>query len=67
MLASAAGIDLVDADGRQADVERSGLEPAHVEQVADERVEPVGLLVDRDEELVRAPPASIDVVAGAGS
>ena len=40
------------ARGRRSDeVHRAGLEPAHVEQVPDERVEPVGLLVDRLEEL----------------
>ncbi len=44
--------DLVDPHRRQADVERAGLEAAHVEKVADERVEAVRLLVDRDEELV---------------
>ena len=44
--------------GARADVERAGLQPAHVEQVADERVEPVGLLVDRLEELVASSSAS---------
>ena len=56
------GDDLVDADRRQADVERAGLEPAHVEQVADERVEPVGLLVDRGEELASCLGRPVDVV-----
>ena len=36
--ASAAGTHLVEADACAHDVERAGLQPAHVEQVADERV-----------------------------
>ena len=60
--ASAAGIDLVEADGAALTLERAGLEPAHVEQVADEGVEPVGLLVDRGEELVSRLRRPVDVV-----
>ena len=52
---------------RSVDVERAGLEPAHVEQVADEAFEPVGLLVDRVEELAGAARRPVDVVAAAGS
>ena len=48
-------------------LERAGLEAAHVEQVADERVEAVGLLVDRREELVAARPPSSRRPAAAGS
>ena len=67
-LASAAGDDLVERrPARARDVERAGLEPAHVEQVADEVVEPVGLLVDRLQELVPSPRASSRRRAGAGS
>ena len=47
-----AGDHLVDPDRQEADVERARLEPAHVEEVADERIEAIGLLVDREEELV---------------
>ena len=42
--------------------ERAGLEAAHVEQVADEAVEPVGLLVDGDEERSRCVVGPGDVV-----
>ena len=61
-LASAAGITSSTPTGGEADVERAGLEPAHVEQVADEGVEAVGLLVDRDEELVLLVRRPRDVV-----
>ena len=40
----------------------AGLEAAHVEEVADEGVEPVGLLVDRLEELVGGVGRPVDVV-----
>ena len=43
---------LVQCDRGGRDVERSRLQPAHVEEIADERVEPVGLLLDRGKELV---------------
>ena len=62
MLASAAGITSSTPTGGEADVERAGLEPAHVEQVADEGVEAVGLLVDRDEELVSRLGRPFDVL-----
>ena len=54
--ASAAGTTSSSADGAGVDVERAGLEPAHVEQVADEGVEPVGLLVDRARGTRRCAP-----------
>ena len=53
------GHDLVEPDRRaSASSQRARLQPAHVEQVADEVVEPIGLLVDRLEELARARVAS---------
>ena len=62
MLASAAGITSSSADGAcRLTSSAPGLEAAHVEQVADERVEPVGLLVDRGEELVRVVGRPLDV------
>ena len=39
--------------GRQGQRRRPGLQPAHVEEVPDQRVEPVGLLVDGGQELAR--------------
>ena len=50
------------ADRRGLHDERAGLEPAHVEQVADERVEPVGFVVDRLEQLVRGGRVERDVL-----
>ena len=55
------GKHLVEADRHGADLERARLEPAHVEQVADERVEAVGLLVDRLEELLPRLGRPVDV------
>ena len=66
-LSSAAGTTSSSPTGDGADVERAGLQAAHVEQVADERVQPVGLLVDRVEELAPRLRRPLDVVAGAGS
>ena len=43
---SAVGDHVLEVDGPASDADGAGLEPAHVEQVADEPVEPVGLLVD---------------------
>ena len=54
--------DLVDPDRREADLERPGLKAAHVEQVADEIVEPVRLLVDREEELMAGLRRPLDVL-----
>ena len=54
--------DLLEADGRGADLEGAGLQPAHVEQVPDERVQPVRLLVDRPQELVLRLGCPVDVV-----
>ena len=45
-----------------ADVSDAGLQPAHVEQVADELVQAVGLLVDREQELVRLLGRPLDVL-----
>jgi hypothetical protein len=49
------------AERRDADLEGSGVQAAHVEQVADERVEPVGLLIDRGEELLPRLVCPVDV------
>ena len=46
------GHDLLEPDVAEHELQRAGLQAAHVEQVADEVVEPVGLLVDRLEKLV---------------
>ena len=49
---------LVEADLVDVQVHRARLDPAHVEEVRDERVEPVGTLFDRGEQLlldVRGP------------
>ena len=43
------------------ELHRAGLQPAHVEQVADEVVEPVGPLVDRLEELAGRAGREVDV------
>jgi two-component system sensor histidine kinase KdpD len=43
--------DLLEADRPHDELEGTGLESAHVQQVADERVEAIGLLIDRREEL----------------
>ena len=43
------------ADVAHHELQRAGLQPAHVEQVADEVVEPVGRLVDGLEELAASP------------
>ena len=66
-LRSAAGSTSSRPTGDGADLQRASLEPAHVEQVADERVEPVGLLVDRARGTPAAHRASIRRPAGAGS
>ncbi len=47
--------------------ERAGLQPAHVEQVADEGVEAVGLLVDRLQELAALLRWPVHVVLRGGS
>ena len=54
--------DLVEPDRLPADLDGSRLEPAHVEQVADERVEAVDLLVDRGQELAPGFGRPVDVV-----
>ena len=46
--------DLLDADRLRRDRDAAGLQPAHVEQVADERVEPLGFVVDRLQQLLAA-------------
>ena len=48
---SAAGTTSSSPTSRQHQLERAGLEPAHVEKVADEVVQAIGLLVDRGEQL----------------
>ena len=53
--------DLLVADGTELEAQRSALEAAHVEQVADERVEAVALLVDGPEELEGGLLAPVDV------
>ena len=52
--------------GRSSTVQRRRLQAAHVEQVADERRQPVGLLLDRRLELVDRRPAASRRRAGAG-
>jgi len=42
---------LIHADRPVAQAERAGLQPAHVEQVADQGIQPVGLLVDGGQQL----------------
>ena len=50
---------LVERHRHRLHAQRAGLEPAGVEQVRHDRVEPVGRLLDRGEQLARAaPPAS---------
>ena len=56
------GDDLLQPHRQGVHVERSRLEAAHVEKVAHERVEPVGVLVDRMEELVSLGLGPHDVV-----
>ena len=56
------GHDLLEADVAHGELEGSALQPAHVEEVADERVEPVGLLVDGREELTRRLGCPLDVL-----
>ena len=56
------GEHLLEPDRRRADLERARLEAAHVEQVADERVQPVGLLVDRAQEVVARLGRPLDVL-----
>ncbi len=53
--------DLVESDRSFRRVERARLQPADVEEVVDELVEPIGLLVDRAHELVclAARPAHV--------
>ena len=53
--------DLLDADLRLVHGQGTGCDPAHVEQVRDEVLEPVGLLVDGDAELVTGGLVPIDV------
>ena len=50
-LATAAGTTSSKPTARSCGSMHAGLQPAHVEQVRDERREPVGLLLDRFEEL----------------
>ena len=52
------GHDLFEADVALDELDRAGLDPAHVEKVADEVVEPVGLAVDRLEQL--APVVGVE-------
>ena len=66
-LRSAAGTISSRPTGRGVDLQRAGLQPAHVEQVADERVEPVGLLVDRLQEGVAFLRRPVDVGRAGGS
>ena len=54
--------DLLEPDRHRADLERASLDPAHVEEVPDERVEPVGLLVDRVQELAPLVVRPLDVL-----
>ena len=61
-LASAAGTTSSSPTGARASSTRAGLQPAHVEQVADEGVEPVGLLVDRRRGTRRGLVGPVDVV-----
>ena len=60
----ARGHDLVDADRLRVQRQRAGLQPAHVEQVLDQPVEPVERLVGGGQQLVAGRSASnVDVVA----
>ena len=54
--------DLVEADGERVGLHHAGLEAAHVEQVADDGVEAVGLLVDGLEEVPLGLGGPVDVV-----
>ena len=60
-LATAASTRLLDVRRPQLDGQRRRLQPAHVEQVADEVGEPVGLLLDRPLELVDVLRRPLDV------
>ena len=53
--------DLVEPGGPARELERARLQPAHVEQVLDELVEPVGLGVDAAHELVGVGARPVDV------
>ncbi len=60
-LRTAAGMTSSRLIGERVQLERSRLQAAHVEEVADEGVEAVGLLVDRREELVLLGRSPVDV------
>ena len=55
------GQHLVETDVAHHELERAGLQPAHVEQVADEVVEPVSALVDGLEQLPGGGGREVDV------
>ena len=59
--ASAPGSDLVEPDVAHHELDRAGLQPAHVEEVPDQVVEPVGPLVDGLEELPGGGRREVDV------
>jgi hypothetical protein len=59
--------DLLDAGRPDADAEGPSLQSAHVEEVADDVVETVGLLVDGRVELVAHVGRPFDVAFAAGS
>jgi hypothetical protein len=54
---------LVHADWPVVQAERAGLEPGHVEQVADQPIQPVGLLVDGGQQLGGRVRWECDVVS----
>src|SRR5215475_10120703 len=56
------GDDLLETDIAHHELEGTALEAAHVEQVADERVQAVGLLVDGCQELVGRLRRPLDVL-----
>ncbi len=68
MLDNALGYDVFEIDGPAQDLDRADLQPAHVEQVADEPVETIGLLVDRAGELsaLLAGPAHVGLQEAGG-
>ena len=66
-LASAAGTTSSRCTSRTIGFDHAGLQAAHVEQVADERVEPIGFVLDRREELGDVGRDSTPRRVGAGS
>ena len=57
--------DIVDGDRRPPGREHAGFEAAHVEQVPDDPIEPIGLVVDGVEELGALRGRPLDVVGQA--